>query len=179
MENQPIVVSETNRPFWKLIVAALLFTGAIFIIIMECYSFQWSLDYVRHFVKSSLFIITVLIATAVGLATHKRVYIDLSQSRFKPTIEIGNFKYGKWKTIHNYEYISVFYDASKSPSEQFEVNLWYDSNQHFELYSRNNFEDALEVGFALSEELNIDLLDATIPHNFKWIDKEELKANAK
>ena len=43
------------------------------------------------------------------------------------------------------------------------------------MYERNSFEDAITVGYYLSEELNIDLLDATVPNDFKWIDKEEWK----
>lgn len=84
---------------------------------------------------------------------YKKVYIDIKNSKFKPSIEVGFIKIGKWKTINNYEYVSIFFDPSKSESEIFEVNLWYDRNKHFELYTRNNFEDAVSVGFDISEEL--------------------------
>mgnify|MGYP000353802373 CR=1 FL=1 len=61
----------------------------------------------------------------------------------------------------------------------FEVNLWYDRNKHWELYEKYNFEDAFKIAFELSELLNIDLLDATVPNNFKWIDKKASKETGK
>lgn len=122
-------------------------------------------------------IIPFFIAAGIALCSRKRVYINLKESKFKSTVEVGPFKVGKWKTINNYEYVSIFFDPSKSSSEIFEVNLWYDKNKHFELYAENNFEDAISVGFDISEKLNIDLLDATIANDYKWIDKEELKQN--
>ena len=33
----------------------------------------------------------------------------------------------------------------------------------------------MEIAYNLSEELDIDLLDATIKNDYKWIDKEKLK----
>ena len=55
----------------------------------------------------------------------------------------------------------------------FEVNLWYDRVKRIELYERDNYMDAFRIGFHMSEKLNIDLLDATVPNNNKWIDKNE------
>jgi len=57
----------------------------------------------------------------------------------------------------------------------FEVNLWYDKNKHWELYEKHDFAEAFAIGFEISELLNIDLLDATKPNNYKWVDKESLK----
>ena len=33
------------------------------------------------------------------------------------------------------------------------------------------------MGFEISEELDIDLLDATVPNDYKWIDKIEWRKN--
>lgn len=177
MKDTNIIVSENNHPLWKSIIAALLFTIAVFLIIAEFYFFEWSNEYVRDFAKNGLYPIIFLIISGMGFGSQKRVYIDLKQSKFKPSIEIGFLKMGKWKTINNYEYVSIFFDPSKNEQEQFEVNLWYDRNKHFELYARNNFEDAIVVGYEISEQLDIDLLDATIANDQKWINKEELKQN--
>lgn len=174
MKDEYIVVSETQRPFWHLIIAALLFTLALSILCLLYYtfslSFQGLVDSI-YIILGSGFISIV----ASGFCSQKYIYIDLENSKFKPSLEIGFIKIGKWKIINNYEYVSVFYDPGKSESEIFEVNLWYDRNKHFEIYTRNNFHDAINVGYNLSEKLNIDLLDATIRGDHKWIDKEDLK----
>lgn len=173
MDKKHIIVSETQRPFWKLPIAALIFTAVIYIIGKDLYYFNWSNDYFRY-LADEIKILPFLIAVGIYLSSHKKVYIDIENSKFKPTIEIGFIKIGAWKTINEYEYISIFFNPSKNESEAFEVNLWYNKNKHFELYTRNNFEDALVVAYEISEQLNIDLLDATIKGDNKWIDKENL-----
>lgn len=178
MKDNNIIISETRRPFWHLIIAALLFTIALFVILIFFYNFSWTNKYIRG-IDGLLIVVVTLISIGLNFSSQKRIYIDIQNSRFKPSFEIGPLKIGKWKTIKNYEYVSIFYEPTKRESEQFEVNLWYDRNKHFELYSRNNFEDAMLVGYDVSEQLNIDLLDATIRGESKWIDKEELKANFK
>ncbi|WP_290700776.1 hypothetical protein [Lacinutrix sp.] len=177
MDKKHIIVSETPRPFWQLIIAALFLTFAVFVITLFIYRFNLDNKYLRSLARNGLPIIGFLIAGGLSFCTQKRIYIDLENSKFKPSLEVGFVKIGKWKTINNYEYVSIFFDPSKSETEMFEVNLWYDRNKHFELYTRNNFEDAVSVGFDISKALNIDLLDATIPNDFKWIDKDELKQN--
>ena len=175
MKDTSIIVSETNRPYWQLPIAAVLFTAAFFLFFVNMSDFNWSNKYFKNLTLDFEFSIFLLLF-GFYFSSQKRIYVDLENSRFKPSTEIGFLKFGKWKTINNYEYVSIFYDASKSIDERFEVNLWYDTNKHFELYTRNNFEDAITVAYDLSEVLNIDLLDATIRDDFKWIDKDALKA---
>jgi len=177
MKESNIIVSETKRPFWQLPIAALIFTAVIYILAKDLYYFRWTNDYLRYFVHG-MYAYVFLIAAGIGFCSQKRIHVDLENSRFRPTLEVGPIKIGKWKTIKNYEYVSVFHQPLVNGNYIFEVNLWYDSNKHFELYSEDSFKSALEVGYNLSEELNIDLLDATIPNDFKWIDKEELKKKA-
>ena len=174
----PIIVSERNRPFWQLPLAALLLTATFATVsafILQFFINNETINVLARFSFYSFYIFPI----GISLCSQKRIHIDLKNSRFRPTLEIGNFKFGKWKTINNYQYVSVFYNPSKKESEQFEVNLWYDHNKHFELYARHNFDDAMLVGYNLSEELNIDLLDATIRNKHEWIDKEELKKKNK
>jgi len=175
--DSPIIISERNRPFWQIPIAALFLTATFTILcafILQFFIYNETISYIARFVYYTLY----LLPFGLGFCTQKRIHIDIKNSRFRPTVEIGNFKFGKWKTIRNYDYVSVFYDPSKQVSDQFEVNLWFDRNKHFELYARNNFEDAMLIAYNLSEELKIDLLDATIKNDYSWIDKEELKQKA-
>lgn len=174
MKNNTLIISENNRPFWQLPLAALLFTLSVYIIGKNLYLFNWSNDYFKH-LSEGIKSIVLLVLVAIGLCSSKRVYIDIEKSRFKKTLEVGPVKFGKWQTIKNYKYVSVFHKPLTNGSYTFVVNLWYDKNKHFELYSKDSFSGAIQMGYDLSEHLNIDLLDATIPKDFKWIDKETLK----
>ena len=70
---------------------------------------------------------------------------------------------GQWKKIPKPEYVSVFQQASSQGSSSFIVNLWYDKNKHWELYTNTDYEEAFLMGFDLSEQLDITLLNATTP----------------
>ena len=52
-------------------------------------------------------------------------------------------------------------------------------NKHWDLYEEFNYPDAFKIAFELSELLNIDLLDATMPNNFRMIDKNASKEAGK
>ena len=54
-------------------------------------------------------------------------------------------------------------------AEQFEVNLWYEGNHHFNIMDFDNAQQAIDYGKLFSEKLNLKLLDATEKGNSKWI----------
>lgn len=169
-----IIISERNRPFFNLILAALCFTGVV--AILYCFLFTALFKNTSfNVLKAVLIVCGFLIAIGIKLCVQKRVVIDLLNSRFKPITEIGPIKTGRWNIIKNYEYVSVFCPPMQEGDLIFEVNLWYDTNKHFQLYKKDNYKDAFIMAFDISEELNISLLDATIPHEQKWIDKDEWK----
>lgn len=175
MEKQPVIISERKRPFWRLILASICFTVAFTYILDFILLVFFDLSFLNHSTPQ-LILPLYLIGFGVSLSIHQRIYIDIEHSKFRTTKEIGPLKIGRWITIKNYEYVSLFTEKLRDGSTTFSVNLWYDNNCHFTLYSEPYFESALEIAYHLSEELNIDLLDATIAHDFKWIDKEALKA---
>ena len=72
-------------------------------------------------------------------------------------------------------HVSIFHEHLIDGRKIFEVNLWYDRNKHWELYEKYTFEDAFAIGYEISEVLNIGLLDATKPNNYRRVDKEALK----
>lgn len=169
-----IIVSERNKPFWQLPAAALCFTIAFALICAFILQFFMYHKYIELLSKE-LFYCFYLIPIGIGLSTQRRIHIDIKNSRFRPTREIGNLKFGTWKTIKNYEYVSVFQQLLTNGSTSFKVNIWYNTNKHFTLYERDNYKDAFIVGYHLSEELDVDLLNATIPNEFEWVDKEDWK----
>ncbi|MFD2822679.1 hypothetical protein ACFS5M_03300 [Lacinutrix iliipiscaria] len=178
MDDSNIIIAGAKKPFWQLIIAALCFTAVIAIISSSVLYNYFNLNSFKK-IGTLTEVIIYLIGIGIGFSSQKRIYVNLKTSKFRSTREVGPIKVGRWKTIKNYEYVSIFHQPLTNGAYVFEVNLWYNGNKHFELYSENNFKSALEVGYDLSEELNIDLLDATIPNDYKWIDKEALKQNAK
>lgn len=174
MSKNPFIVSERNRPFWQIPIAALFFTASSGCVILAVYQMfsETSNGYtIGHLIEYAIY----LFGLGTAFCFQKSVYIDIENSRFRSTFEIGPIKLGQWKTINNYEYVSVFQQPLKDGETIFEVNLWYDTNKHWELYEKDNPKDAFMMGYEISELLNIDLLDATIPNDHKWIDKNIFK----
>lgn len=170
-----LIISERQRPIWQIPVAAFFFTIATALLIVLLYRLKFSEEGIKIGL-SQLSSVICLIAIAVGFCYKKQIQIDIKNSRFKPTIVIGPIKFGQWHTIKNYKYVSVFLQPLVDGSTTFEVNLWYDHNKHFELYFIDDYTEAFLLGYNLSEQLNIDLLDATVPNDFKWVDKNAWKA---
>ncbi len=173
MDSKIIIVSESPRPMWQIIIASLFFTGVFAIVILF-------LNKNLHVIGNESFedfihTLKNLVIFGIGFSFKKSVYIDLKKSKFRSTFEIGPIKLGQWQTINNYEYVSIFHQPLKDGKKIFEVNLWYNGNQHWELYEKHNFKEAFLIGYEISELLNIDLLDATVPNDYKWIDKHNFK----
>jgi hypothetical protein len=172
--NKNIIVSEKQRPLWQRIIASLFFTAAIALLLYTLFKQNWSdenLINIGHDIKSGIY----LIGFGVAFSFHQSVYIDIENSKFRATFEIGPVKLGQWKTISNYEYVSIFHQPLEDGNKIFEVNLWYDRNKHWELYEKYDYKEAFLIGYEISELLQINILDATVPNNFKWIDKKTSK----
>ncbi|TNJ46974.1 hypothetical protein KFZ70_05835 [Tamlana fucoidanivorans] len=171
-----MIITEKQRPLWQRVIAALFFTAAIALLIYTFYNANFSdknLINIGHNLKSVIYVMGI----GIGFSFHKSIYIDLDTSKFRSTVEIGPIKLGQWKVINNYEYVSVFHQPLSDGDKIYEVNLWYNKNQHWELYEKYDYNEALVIAFELSERLNIDLLDATTPNNYKWVNKTATKNN--
>ncbi len=173
-----IIVSETKRPLWQICIAALFFTLATALTIYTLFNFQFTENKLK-FTLIDFKNVFFLFLAGISFSSIKRIHLDIKNSRFRPTNEVGFLKFGAWKTIKNYEYVSIFRQKFKDGSYCFEVNLWYNRNKHFKLYEQNNFQDAFIVGYDLSKQLDIKLLDATIPNDFKWITKNDYNTASK
>lgn len=140
------------------------------------YTMDFSIEE-RHFYAhfDALQIIFFLLFFAIYFSYTINCYFDFEKKLFKREKTIGIFKYGKWKPLPELDYVSLFAVNANT----FEVNLWYKKNRHWDLYEKYNIEDAFTIAFELSEALNIDLLDATVPGDFKWIDKKTSKETGK
>ena len=167
-----ITYIERQKPLAMRVIAAILITAAFALLAFFVYHIEFSLKERRLRVHTDLIqIIAFLIFFAVYLSYTINCYFDFENRTFKREKTIGFFKYGKWKPLPELEYVSLFAVNHMT----FEINLWYKKNKHWDLYEKYEIKEAFTIAFELSELLNIDLLDATIPNNFRWIDKKASK----
>lgn len=171
-----IVYVERKRDLWVRIIAAFLYTFATFCLAYAFYFMEFSMEkrYLRfNFDALQIGIYAYFIAFYCSYTVN--CYYNFKQKLFKREIAIGIFKYGKWKNLPELDYISVF----STNHNVYHINLWYKKNRHWNLYEKYDYEDAFIIALELSEELNIDLLDATVRNDYKWIDLEASKTQGK
>ncbi|WP_299766929.1 hypothetical protein [uncultured Dokdonia sp.] len=171
MGTEKIIIADTIRPLWQTILAAVCFTACtcVFWLYFSQSPEVTDIETHRDYMEMGVF----FLITGIGLCYKRGIQIKPLSKEFKATFEIGPLVLGEWKKIPNPEYVSVFQQAVKQGNSIFEVNLWYDTNKHWELYTNTDYRESFIIGFDLSEELDIDLLDATTPNDYKWIDKDK------
>ena len=175
MQKNLVYIERRNSLFFR-ITAAIFYTTVIGLIIHFIFTMDFSWEkkhFYAHF--DYLQIIFILLFLAIYLSYTINCHFDFEKKLFKREYTIGIFKYGKWKRLPKLDYVSLFAVNGST----FQVNLWNNKNKHWDLYEEFNFEDAFKIAFELSELLNIDLLDATVRNDFKWIDKKASKDTRK
>ncbi|AOW20927.1 hypothetical protein [Urechidicola croceus] len=171
-----VIISEGVKPLWQRIIAAILLTIMFYFII--AFFTNTTPSFVKGYVKgiTGLFeLCTLIIITALPFATTRNYIFDFQKNKFKIEYRIGHLKFGKWEALPKLEYISVY----KKEDDFYELNLWYYKNKHVKIFQYSDFDDAMKEAFEFSEELNIDLLDASEKNNFSWVDKEVFKKSGK
>lgn len=164
LDQKEIIISEEIKPFWKILIAAILFTVSLYFIYLTFY--YWSMRWVYYGIRCFEFSLTLFLGASF-FAARKIIYLNTEAKILKIEYRLGNIKMNFFK-ISNLEYISVFKD---NQNEWFEVNLWYNKNKHLNISNFDNFDTALEYGKKFARKIEIDLLDATEKGNFKWIEK--------
>lgn len=166
MNRNEILISQGNRPWWQKVMAAIFFTTTV--IFLYYFFLYFNLEN-EDLLKGSFGALNLAIfsfATGVGFSVFRENHFIFEEKKYKTLICVGPVKMGQWKQFERLEYISVFKNNSR---DIFEVNLWYNKNKHFNISIYSEEESALFIGKQLAKKLNIDLLDATNPHNSKWI----------
>lgn len=121
----------------------------------------------------------ILCGIGIFLVMKEGSEIDLASKKYREIYSVLGINVGKWKSLPNIEYISVFRThenkrvqaiaASSNFSNQvYLLNLFYNRNQKIEAYRTDDLNDAFENAKYLSQVLNIDILDAT-ERESKWL----------
>ena len=159
-------ISQGTRPVWKtLVVTALLLLSLILL-----YDFYQSLDIEIedkqiNFDLMSLSFAGIVFFVVLMLAVVKDYQFDFKNDQFKLIYRVGPIKYGVWEKLESLDYVSVY---QKKPGK-FEVNLWYNTNQNVNFKTYDEPELAFKVGKTLAKKLFIKVLDASDPHDTKWV----------
>ncbi|MGC1471428.1 MAG: hypothetical protein WA775_02455 [Psychroserpens sp.] len=112
--------------------------------------------------------------------------LNLEAKTYREITSILNLKFGSWKPLGHLEYISVFNTTeditvralTAETTNSFPVlilNIFYETNKKMTVYKTKDIKDAFDVASHIADALMIDLLDATKPGNFKWVDKNALR----
>ncbi|WP_298519678.1 hypothetical protein [uncultured Kordia sp.] len=162
-----IVISQGNRPLWQNLIAAICYAASLTAIFLLFYNYTNT--YEKGYFKIGATYIEIAIY-AIGPALYYSIlqsyHFDFKNSLYKHEYTFLIFKKGKWKPLPALEYISVF----KREMHLYEVNLWCAGNKHFKIYRLSNEQEALKVGKQFAKRLQLDLLDATVANDSKWID---------
>ncbi len=167
MEQNEIMISQGNRPWWQIILAAIFFTGMIiflyrFFITFNIYGPEKKIKDSFRLLQLAIF----LFAGGVSFSLVRDYYFNFKENKYKILFCVGPVKIGSWKKFENLGYISVF----KNSRDIFEINLWYNKNRHFNISNYTKEVNALFAGEKLAKKLNINFLDATDPHHSKWVE---------
>lgn len=103
-----------------------------------------------------------------------KLYFDLENRRYKKETILLFIRYGSWQPLPELEYVSVFYQlhltGDGNNTGTYNVNLWHAGNKHFTIQEDGSADTAFDMASKIAIQLNIPLLDATEPDDFKWID---------
>lgn len=168
MQQVVTYIERQNSLKWRIL-AALFYTIALGLIIYFLVTMDFSYKEKHFYAHFDIIkIIFPLIFLAIYFSYNINCFFDFEKKLFKREFTVGIFRYGKWRPMPKFDYISLFAINEGT----FQVNLWSNKNKHWDLYEEFNFKDAFLIAFELSELLKIDLLDATVRNNFRWVDKK-------
>jgi hypothetical protein len=171
MDNKNIIISEGIRPLWQTLIAAAFFTLAVIMLGMFFFGYElFPVDGVSNKGNFGVFYIaTAFTAQGILFARVKSVLFDLRENRFKEEYRVGPLRLGRWKKLPDIQYVSVFRQLKENGSYVYEVNMWVKRNKSFTLYESGDLATAFSMGENTAKTLKVDLLDATVPNDFKWV----------
>lgn len=171
MENKnefELIVSEGKRPIWSSVLAALFFT-LMFYSIYLLFQLIWEIGFSARTLKNlPSFFKTIALSLAGGItfSVTKTILIDVDKDKLISRFFVGPFSKDVLSVIPELEYVSIFLNSK----DDYEVNLWYNKNKHYKMYSFDEKCSAFNFGSEVAKKLKLDLLDATEKGNPKWIE---------
>ncbi len=114
----------------------------------------------------------ILLGAALKLSLRQGFELDLNGKRFRTIYSLFGIIIGFWKKLPNIEYVSVFKTIKNTRTrvvtaettygfEVYKLNLFYNTNQHLEVYISDDKEDAHKVANHIAIVLDIEIYDAS------------------
>jgi hypothetical protein len=169
-----VSIFEKKRSWYELVLAAVFYSVFIYLLVLLGYS-AFVVPSIERFLRAFAFVISIgsyCIVYGLKFSATKNLLIDVDTHLIVSRYIIGPFSYDVKSKVTQFEYVSFFKDRF----DYYGTNLWYVKNRHYKMYDFENKEAAYQFALAISNKLNIDLLDATEKGNFVWIEKENRKA---
>lgn len=150
-------------PLWKTILGILIIFISLYIFLFE-----------------TIYGI-ILIGFSVGLLKTSGSEINLDSKTYRKIYSFLGITSGKWQELPESEYVSVFateenvkvsaiINSTSINNDIYAINLFDVSNVRLEIYSTYNKKEAFDIASDIAEIFMIDLLDATVTGDFKWVD---------
>ena len=165
-ENE-VLISPGERNILEVLLGSAFFAILLFLIIMMGYNYfsdydiYKALDKTIHIVSFSGFLITM----GLRFLMVKDIIINKKDNYLISRYRVGGFKKDFKSKLPNLSYIAIF----KNTNYDFEANLWYGKNKHYKMYVFNGFGKALNFANIIANKLELDILDATVKGDFKWL----------
>ncbi len=135
---------------------------------------------VKILMYNSLLLGVVFIALGINFAATSGAEIHLEDKTYRLITSILGMRWGRWKPIPKFEYVSVFktkeavsvnsYGATIGTfkNDVIQLNLFYSGNKYITFYQTEELEDAFRVAEHFRLALDVDILDATT-RDSKWV----------
>lgn len=128
----------------------------------------------------NLFVAFLCFGIGINLISTDGSQIDLENKTYRNIKAIFGFKFGTWKPIPQFEYVSIFKTKESTEitargatirtikNDVILLNLFYQGNKHITFYKTEDKEDALKVANHFKLALDVAILDATTTEK-KWL----------
>ena len=111
MEEKKIIISEGNRPFWQSVIASFFYTISVVLTGMFFFGYEIfpSEGVSPRWDFGVIWLAITCAAQGVLFSSVKRVFFDLEIKRYKIQHSVGPIRLGRWKSLPEVEYVSVFF----------------------------------------------------------------------
>ena len=128
----------------------------------------------------------VIISFSVLLLQTEGCQINLKTKTYRNTYSILGLNFGAWEPLPNPEYVTVFATdqitevwvstASTTVTEDvYEINIFGENNKKIKASVSYDKKEAFNIALLFADNLKINMLDATVSQDFKWIDVNHYK----
>ena len=154
---EDLFISKGYKPWWKLVFPYGCFALALFCIYDGWEKLTADNDVAAiGIILGWSFTAFILIILGVYFGRVHDYHFDFIKRKYKKVQRVAFIGFGSWKNFKNLEYVSLF----ENLDDLYQINLWYNSNKHFDIDTFWNYEEAVEVATDLADKLEIDFHNA-------------------